>query len=364
MKYYFIIYALLKLIFLENCYCQERESGTIVEIKGDQFLINGELTYKGREWNGNKIEGLLFNSRMVQGIFDDDNPETRTNWVYPDTKEWSADRNTNEFVDAMDEWLCHGVLAVTLNLQGGSPVGYGNKDWDNSAFNSSGELKPKYFERLEKILDKADDIGMVIILGYFYFGQDQNLENEKAIINATRKATKWTLEKGYKNVLVEVDNECNHKKYDHEILKPSRVHELIELVKSINIYGNKLLVGTSFGGGLVPTSNVVKSSDFILLHGNGVKDPDRISEMILQTRALPDYKPMPILFNEDDHYKFDEPKNNLLSAISAYASWGYFDFRRKGENFNEGFQSIPVNWKISSERKTDFFEFIKIITNN
>jgi hypothetical protein len=32
------------------------------------FWVNGEPTFKGREWNGYKIEGLIPNSRMVQGF--------------------------------------------------------------------------------------------------------------------------------------------------------------------------------------------------------------------------------------------------------------------------------------------------------
>jgi hypothetical protein len=66
--------------------CINLHRKTAISIKGKQFYINGELTYKGRYWQGNKIEGLLFNSRMVQGIFDDSNPETRDKFIYPDTK--------------------------------------------------------------------------------------------------------------------------------------------------------------------------------------------------------------------------------------------------------------------------------------
>ena len=40
------------------------------------------------------------------------------------------------------------------------------------------------------------------------------------------------------------------------------------------------------------------------MHGNGVKDPNRISEMVRQARAVPGYTPKPILFNEDDHFQF------------------------------------------------------------
>jgi hypothetical protein len=38
-----------------------------------------------------------------------------------------------------------------------------------------------------------------------------------------------------------------------------------------------------------------------------------------------------------------------------------FDFRREGEEFNEGFQSVPVDWTISSDRKKAFFEKMKEI---
>src|SRR4051794_26313736 len=58
---------------------------TEVAIRGDGFLINGRPTYAGRSWRGRPVEGLLLNSRMVQGIFDDLNPETRSMWAYPDT---------------------------------------------------------------------------------------------------------------------------------------------------------------------------------------------------------------------------------------------------------------------------------------
>ena len=64
------------------------------------------------------------NSRMVQGIYDDANPETAKRWAYKDTGKWDAERNTREFLAAMPEWRKHGLLGITINLQGGSPEGY------------------------------------------------------------------------------------------------------------------------------------------------------------------------------------------------------------------------------------------------
>jgi hypothetical protein len=334
---------------------------TSVAIDGDMFLINGQPTYKGRTWKGNKVEGLLLNSRMVQGIFDDRNTHTRGKWVYPDTGKWDPDRNTREFVAAMPEWRKHGLLAFTINFQGGSPQGYSrDQPWENSSFDPDGSLRPDYLKRLTAILDKADELGMVVILGYFYFGQDQRLKDESAVKKAAENATAWVMEHGYTNLLIEINNECDVTRYDHDILKPSRVPELIRAVKE---QGKKhgLKVGTSFGGGAIPTAGVAEVSDFLLIHGNGVKEPKRIAEMVRRSRQVTKRK-MPILFNEDDHFDFDKPENNFLAALGEYASWGYFDFRMAGEGFDDGYQSVPVNWGISSPRKKGFFGLLKEIT--
>ena len=336
---------------------------TEVSIRGEDFYINGQPTYAGRTWNGHRIEGLLFNSRMVQGIFDDLNPETTNRWAYPDSGKWDADRNTSEFIAAMPEWRKHGLLAFTLNLQGGSPYGYSQEQpWRNSAFNPDGSLRADYFARLTRILDRADELGMVVILGYFYQAQDRVLTNETAILNAVDNATGWILGHGYRNVMVEINNECDQH-YVNEILRPERVYELIARVRHIERDGFHLLASTSYGGPL-PKENVVTNADFILVHGNGVKVPARIAESVRKIRAMCGEKPKPIVFNEDDNYNFEQPTNNFVAAVNEHASWGYFDYRRKGENFNEGFQSVPADWTINSERKRDFFQLLSKITGD
>lgn len=334
---------------------------TEVSIQGDRFLLNGKPTYPGRTYNGMKIEGLLMNTRMVQGIFDDLNPETRSKWAYPDTRQWDPDRNTREFMAAMPEWRRHGVLAFTINLQGGSPEGYSKgQPWENTAIDPEGNLRPAYMERLSRILDRADELGMVAIVGYFYFGQDQRVKGEAAVRRAVENATGWLLERDYRNVLVEIDNECDVKAYDHDILKPPRVHELIDLARNIKRGGRRLLVGTSYGGGTPATANVIQSSDFLLLHGNGPDDPARIRRMIETTRAASNYRPMPVLVNEDDHFRFDQPDNHMMAALGLYASWGYFDPGKS--NYADGYQCPPINWSINTERKKEFFAKVKEVT--
>jgi len=202
---------------------------------------------------------------------------------------------------------------------------------------------------------------MAVILGLFYFGQDERLRDEPAIARAVDNAVAWVLGKGYRNVLIEINNECNVR-YDHAILQPARVHELITRAKGITRGGRRLLVSTSYGGGTLPGPEVLAASDFVLLHGNGVSNPDRIAEMVRQTRQLPAFTPKPIVFNEDDHYDFDKPWNNFVAATSVHASWGFFDFRRKGEALEEGYQSVPVVWAVSSVRKRGFFSLLREMT--
>lgn len=143
---------------------------TTVGISGEEILLNGKPTLEGIAWRGIQMEGLLPNARLVQGIFDDLNPETVSRWKYPDTGEWDPDRNTAEFVAAMPVWREHGLLGFTINLQGGSPEGYSRtQPWYNSAIDSLGNLREAYMLRLGRIMDKADELGMVTILGIFRF---------------------------------------------------------------------------------------------------------------------------------------------------------------------------------------------------
>lgn len=341
---------------------------TVVSIKGDKFLLSGRPIYEGRKFRGKSIEGLLFNSRMIQATFDDDNPRTRSNWAYPDTKKWDPDRNTEEFCQNMATWKQYGVLGFTVNFQGGRPLrGFRLRHspdepkpnpevYINSAFKRDGSMKQAYLKRMAKVLQRTDKLGMVAIVGYFYFSQDGLLSDEDAVIRATENATNWLLDTGHKNLLVEINNECSVAHYDHAILQPPRVHELINLVKGIEKDGRRLLVSTSGGGGWLPPENIASVADFILVHGNA-QNPALHKNMIETIHNMPAFKanPMPIVFNEAG-----TDVECLFVCAENFASWGYYD---AGENnYQDGFQAPPVNWGINTETKRRFFNAVAQIT--
>lgn len=335
---------------------------TKVAIQGEDFLVEGKLTYAGRVWNGQRIEGLLLNSRMVQATFDDLNPETRERWVYPDTGRWDPERNLSEFIANVPAYRQHGLLAATLNFQGGSPEGYSRvQPWENTGFAPDGALRPDFADRMRRAIDALDANGMVAIVGLFYQGQDERLADEAAVLRAVDAAVEFL--HGRPNVLVEINNECDTR-YEHPILQPERVHELIARVRQ-----RGLLASTSYRGrGAIPSSAVATEADFILIHGNGTTDPDLIADQVERTRAVPGYHGQPIVFNEDDHFDFDKPWNNFTAAISRRASWGYFDpgsgaggAGARGD-YENGYQLVPVNWGINTERKREFFGLAKEVT--
>jgi hypothetical protein len=332
---------------------------TSVDVDGDRFTIDGAPTYEGRTHEGHSIEGLLFNARLVHAIFDDENPETVDNWAYPDTDEWDPERNVGEFLAAMPTWYDRGLRAIGINLQCGSPEGYSeDQPWLVSAFHEDGRLKAEWTDRLRRVLDRADALGMVVVLGLFYFGQDGVLEDEAAVKRAVDEAIEWLHDGGYRNVLIEVANECDIH-YDHDVLGPDRIAELIERVQNAERDGHRYLASASFSGGVVPSDDVVDAADFVLLHGNGVDDPDRIREMVTEVRNLPSYEPMPVVFNEDDHFRFGS-ECNMDAALESGASWGYFD---PGENdYWHGYQSPPVRWDPNTARKKAFFGYLDGVT--
>jgi hypothetical protein len=342
------------------------ETQTAISIEGDRFLINGKPTNQARSWNGKRIEGLLFNSRMANAIVNDENPATRGVWAYLD-EDFSPERNTREFIENLPDYHAHGLRALSINLQGGSPQGYSwNQPWWTSGFRSDGTIKPDYLKRLNDVITACDRLGMVVILGLFYWKQSHVLSDEAAVKAAVANAVDWLVARGARNVLLEIGNEVDLA-FAHGIIGAARCHELINLAQQrsegkFNTPKRRLLVSTSLAFPPRFGDNLMAVCDFLLPHGNSAHHPDSIRLQVLRNRTAPSYRGQPIIYNEDDHYDFDKGDNNMTAAIGEGASWGFFDYRTAREKYPDGFQSLPVDWTISSPRKKAFFNLLKEIT--
>jgi len=342
---------------------------TAVSVVGNAFHINGRPTYPGRSFQGNKIEGLMFTSRMVNCILNDQNPETRGMWAYADGP-WDPDRNTNEFIAMLPVYRQHGLTSIAFNIQGGSPMGYGwHQPWHTSGYTTDGRLLPDYKARLLRVLDAADRAGMVVNLGFFYISATPALADEAAVIRAADEVTDLVCSGGYTNVIIEVTNECDIPRWAYDIVKPARSHELVARVQSrskgkVKNKAGRLLVSTSFAMPAALPGKLLETADYVLYHGNGLATPDAIRAKAREIRATAGYRGQPLLINEDDHFDFDKPDNNMLAAVGEYSGWGYFDYRQIRERFQDGYQSLPVDWGINSIRKKGFFGLLAEVTGS
>ena len=357
---------------------------TRVSISGEEILINGTPTYQNREFEGKRIQGLLFNVRAVQAIFDDINPETRENWNYPDTGVWDPDRNTKEFCDALSIWKKRGVLAITINFQGGGAL-YHPEVYDhfvNNGFTTDGLLKQAYADRLAKVLKRADELGMVVIAGIFYRVFAHKMKNEQAVWDAARNALNFLHQAGHKNLLIEVANESGVW-FGHDLFLPNRIHEMVRELKKAYpqfFFSSSVIGGDADSGWFpgMPSNDLIKNSDYVLLHGNRLS-AEQLENKIKAFKEIPEFRdnPKPIIINEDT-----TGIPNLEAAWRNGVSWGYYDqgfggvggfavdhyvdFRSQPRENNyddlSGFQTPPINWGINTDLKRAFFDRVSEIT--
>jgi hypothetical protein len=182
------------------------------------------------------------------------------------------------------------------------------------------------------------------------------------VLAAVDHTVAWQLAQGYRHVVVEIATVIGGGMYHHPIFEVGRAHELIARVRErsagrVESRAGRLLASTSMMFGH-PPGRIMALADVVLLHGNAAKRPARLAGAIDTCRAEPAWRGQPLVVNEDDHFDFDQPDNAMLTALRRRVGWGLFDYRMEGEGFDDGFQSVPVNWQISSPRKRAFFDLL------
>lgn len=302
---------------------------SVLSIEGSRFLINERLTYDECSQCPETYKGLLMNARFIQGIFDDAADRQRFNRF---GKQFGPEKNTEELIAALPEWYEAGLRAITVGFQGGGPCFTLNSNTiENNPFSSDGRtMDSKYLLRMKKIIDAADEIGMAVIVSFFYGPQSRFLEDDRAVMEATKTASNWLRENHFTNVIIEVANEHDIDAYKiHPILFNDT--GIVELIQIARRESGGLPVGCS-GTGAYFSDSITNASDVILIHGNNMSR----QEFYNQIKKVKNLQPnRPIVCNEDS-----QALSGMQVALDAGVSWGYYNNMTK--------QEPPVSWGITA----------------
>ncbi|MCC5806944.1 MAG: hypothetical protein JJU00_11515 [Opitutales bacterium] len=303
-------------------------SKTTLGIQGTRFTINGELVYSEIPKSNPIAHGLLMNARFIQGVFDDAADPSR--FIRWGRDRWDPEANTDDLIAALPEWYRYGLRAFTVGFQGGGPVyTIPNPGIDNNPFGEDGKrIDPKYLARMDRLIRAADALGMVVIVSYFYNGQAQRMRDGRAFRDATITASRFLKENGYTNVMIEVANENEIGQFRTRPVI-SNEESMVLLMDLARTESGGMPVGCSGGGGTA-FPQIVKASDVVLIHGNGLSRQCYYN-LIHRVQSLAPGRP--VLCNEDSH-----AIGQLKVAYATGTSWGYYN------NFSK--QEPPTNWGV------------------
>jgi hypothetical protein len=233
---------------------------------------------------------------------------------------------------------------------------------------------------MSRVIARADELGMVVIVSFFYWIQTNKMNGEESVWRAVENGMSFLRGLGRQNVMVEIANETNFH-FTFPIFGPDKAHEMVAHFK--NRYPEFPITTSLVGANLetgqgMPTAALIEASDYILIHGNGTRPP-MLTAVFEAVHANPAFKasPKPVMINEDS-----TGIPNLEASWQNYVSWGYYDQGYNGEARQHdicvedaafhtreckienlsGFQTPPVNWTINTPRKRAFFERVAEVT--
>lgn len=118
-------------------------------------------------------------------------------------------------------------------------------------------------------------------------------------------------------------------------------------------------VSLSWSGGIMPHGSrgkaAMRAVDYVMFHTNG-QTPEEVHQSIQAMRRRLGYD-RPLIINEDGVSTL-----NLHAAVQEHVGWGYYD--NGLTNYRDGFQAPPVNWKINTPAKWQFFEQVARLTGS
>ncbi|HEX2862143.1 MAG TPA: TIM barrel protein [Lacunisphaera sp.] len=147
-------------------------SGHVVSVRGPDILLDGAPV---------KLLGLRTSNALM------------------------SDATTQELIDHLDAFRSHGVNTISVYVMG-------SRFGDVKGYRPDASLDPVYAARLARILAEADRRGMIVLVGCLYWSESAakaglahwtQREADLAVANTVR----WLNEQGFRNVIVDPDNE-------------------------------------------------------------------------------------------------------------------------------------------------------------
>ncbi|MBI1358358.1 MAG: hypothetical protein GC160_28820 [Acidobacteria bacterium] len=220
-----------------------------------------------------QVRGKLLGVRATYALFDDE---------FLEDESFTPDANTDRAIAALERYHRYGVTVVAVNLQGDAkpydgPEARSGQARDGKkhgaligAFQPDGTLIPAWTERLARLLEAANKLGIVVALTYFTPDQDEVFESPEAIVAAARNMTRWLIEQDARNVIIDIADrwDLEAELWDFGRFIPRNIGSLvIDVRDQFNSAAFTLPIGATGGNALAYPSSLAKLCDVILLRG-------------------------------------------------------------------------------------------------
>ena len=169
-------------------------------------------------------------------------------WGIRTSSATATDDQCEHLIGQLDDYVEHGVNAVTVFYQGCMGANY-------DPFSADGtEIDPDHQRRLERIVEACAERGMLVIVGIFYQHAPLGLESVEGVHAAVRTVTESL--RPYGHVVINIANE--HSSYGwgefadvFDMRDPDRI---VDLCRTVHDADPDRLVG---GGGYLPETCAV-----------------------------------------------------------------------------------------------------------
>jgi len=116
-----------------------------------------------------------------------------------------TEATTNQLIDNLDTFAGYGVNTVSVFFMG-------SRFGDIKGYLPDASLDPTYRGRMARVIEAADQRGMIVLIGCLYWGASRAKEDlgawtQSDANDAVASTVRWLGESNYRNVLVDPDNE-------------------------------------------------------------------------------------------------------------------------------------------------------------